>query len=87
MLFCPFPPHTSCSTWEGNPRALTSSRSNVPNDILSRLGTTKEKRDGVVMISFSPDLVGAQGEATVEKVADHVETIARVAGKMQCVSM
>jgi len=39
------------------------------------------------MISFSPDLVGAQGEATVEKVADHVETIARVAGKMQCVSM
>lgn len=54
---------------------------NVPNDILSRIGTTEDKRDAVVMVNFAPYFVAADGEATVEKVADHVEMIARVAGK------
>lgn len=56
---------------------------NVPNDILSRLGTTKDKRDGVVMVNFAPHFIAADGKATVKKVADHVEMIARIAGRKQ----
>ncbi|KAG8844093.1 hypothetical protein FRB91_002871 [Serendipita sp. 411] len=33
------------------------------------------------MVNFAPYFVAAEGEATVEKVADHVEMIAKVAGK------
>ncbi|KAG8806162.1 hypothetical protein FRC18_006262 [Serendipita sp. 400] len=33
------------------------------------------------MVNFAPYFVAAKGEATVEKVADHVEMIAKVAGK------
>jgi membrane dipeptidase len=56
---------------------------NVPNDILSRLGTTKDKRDGVVMVNFAPYFVADNGEATVKRVADHIEEIGKVAGRRQ----
>ena len=56
---------------------------NVPNDILSRLGTTKDKRDGVVMVNFAPYFIAESGEATVKRVADHIEEIGRVAGRLQ----
>jgi membrane dipeptidase len=56
---------------------------NVPNDILSRLGTTKDKRDGVVMVNFAPYFVAESGEATVKRVADHIEEIGKVAGRRQ----
>ncbi|PVF93249.1 hypothetical protein CPB86DRAFT_715846 [Serendipita vermifera] len=54
---------------------------NVPNEILARLGTGPNQRDGVVMINFAPYFVAEKGKATVEKVADHVEMIAKIAGK------
>lgn len=38
------------------------------------------------MVNFAPFFVAADGEATVEKVADHVEFLASVAGKAQYVS-
>ncbi|KAG8809595.1 hypothetical protein FRC19_005131, partial [Serendipita sp. 401] len=62
-------------------RAVWNVSRNVPNEILSRIGLGPDKRDGVVMVNFAPYFVAAEGEATVEKVADHVEMIAKVAGK------
>jgi membrane dipeptidase len=35
------------------------------------------------MVNFAPYFVAAEGKATVEKVADHVEHIAKIAGKAQ----
>jgi membrane dipeptidase len=35
------------------------------------------------MINFAPYFVAGEGEATVDKVADHVEIVAKVAGKKQ----
>jgi membrane dipeptidase len=37
----------------------------------------------LVQVNFAPQFVADPGEATVEKVADHVEHIANVAGKLQ----
>ncbi|TDL14080.1 hypothetical protein BD410DRAFT_757393 [Rickenella mellea] len=57
---------------------------NVPDDILMELGVDgKEggKRDGVVMVNFAPFFVAREGNASVQAVADHVEHIAKVAGK------
>jgi len=45
----------------------------------------KGKVDGVVMVNFSPYFIANPGEADVKLVADHVEHIARVAGKKQYV--
>lgn len=45
----------------------------------------KGKVDGVVMVNFSPYFVANPEEANVKLVADHVEHIARVAGKKQYV--
>jgi len=57
---------------------------NVPDNILNRIGSPhgrKGKVDGVVMVNFAPYFVANTGEADVRLVADHVEHIARVAGK------
>jgi len=62
-------------------RAVWNHQRNVPDDILQMLGESKGKVDGVVMVNFAPQFVGADGNATVEGVADHVEHIADVAGK------
>ncbi len=45
----------------------------------------KGKIDAVVMVNFSPYFVANPGEADVKIVADHIEHIARIAGKKQCV--
>ena len=47
----------------------------------------KGKVDGVVMVNFMPDFVADPGEANIKRVADHVEHIARVAGKKQYVQL
>lgn len=39
-----------------------------------------------VQVNFAPQFVAGPGEATVEKVADHVEHIANVAGRLQYVT-
>ena len=43
------------------------------------------KIDAVVMVNFSPYFVANPGEADVKIVADHIEHIAGIAGKKQCV--
>ena len=40
----------------------------------------------LVQVNFAPQFVADPGKATVEKVADHVEHIANVAGKLQYVT-
>jgi membrane dipeptidase len=35
------------------------------------------------MVNFAPFFIAAEGKATVKRVADHVERIAKVAGKKQ----
>ena len=40
-----------------------------------------------VQVNFAPQFVADPGEAKVEKVADHVEHIANVAGKLQYVTL
>ncbi len=45
----------------------------------------KGKVDGVVMVNFTPYFVANPGEADVKLVADHVEHIAKIAGKKQSV--
>lgn len=66
-------------------RALVDIPRNIPDALLERLGTGKNKTDGVVMVNFAPYFVSEHEQATVEQVADHVEHIAKVAGKKQCV--
>ena len=63
--------------------ALLNPFRNIPNEILARIGLGKDKRDAVVMINFAPYFVADQGMATVEKVADHIEMVSKVAGRMQ----
>ena len=43
------------------------------------------KIDAVVMVNFSPYFVANPGVADVKIVADHIEHIAGIAGKKQCV--
>ncbi|KDQ53606.1 hypothetical protein JAAARDRAFT_39293 [Jaapia argillacea MUCL 33604] len=60
-------------------RAVHDVARNVPDSVLEKLG--KDGVDGVVMVNFAPQFVADDGKATVEVVADHVEHIAKVAGK------
>ncbi|KAH7912281.1 membrane dipeptidase-domain-containing protein [Hygrophoropsis aurantiaca] len=62
-------------------RAVHNVARNVPDDILKLIGTGKGQKDGVVMVNFSPAFVAPEGEANIKTVADHVEHIAKVAGK------
>lgn len=48
---------------------------NVPDSILQRL----PENGGVVMITFVPQFLVAEGEATLNDVADHIEHVRRVA--------
>jgi membrane dipeptidase len=34
-------------------------------------------------VNFAPDFVAAKGNATAQSVADHIEHIAKIAGKRQ----
>ncbi|KAL0579762.1 hypothetical protein V5O48_002256 [Marasmius crinis-equi] len=62
-------------------RAVHGHQRNVPDDILALIGTKSGKKDAVVMVNFAPAFVAPEGKATVEAVADHVDHIAKVAGK------
>jgi membrane dipeptidase len=61
-------------------RALNGISRNVPDNLL-RLIRKEEGRDGVVMVNFAPFFIRSDANATVEDVADHVEHIAKVAGR------
>ncbi|KAG6866671.1 hypothetical protein C0991_000781 [Blastosporella zonata] len=62
-------------------RAVHDVPRNVPDDVLRLVGTGQGQTDAVVMINFSPFFVADPGEANVGTVADHVEHVAKVAGK------
>jgi membrane dipeptidase len=47
----------------------------------------KGKVDGVVMINFTPYFIANPEEANVKRVADHVEHIAKIAGKKQYIQL
>jgi len=54
---------------------------NVPDEILELIGEGPGKKDAVVQVNFAPYFVAAPGKATLSVVADHVEHIAKVAGR------
>ncbi|KAG6861682.1 hypothetical protein C0995_013251 [Termitomyces sp. Mi166 len=62
-------------------RAVHDVPRNVPDEILRLVGVSEGQRDAVVMVNFAPFFVPGPGEANVQTVADHVEHIAKVAGK------
>ncbi|KAF8973191.1 membrane dipeptidase-domain-containing protein [Flammula alnicola] len=63
-------------------RAVHDVPRNVPDDVLELIGLEEGKKDAVVMVNFAPFFVAVPGNATVEAVADHVDHIANVAGKL-----
>lgn len=64
-------------------RAVHNVARNVPDDILEMVGTGPNQTDAVVMVNFAPYFVA--DNATLEAVADHIDHIAKVAGKKQYV--
>ena len=66
-------------------RAVNNVPRNVPDDVLELIGAGPNQTDAVVMVNFAPIFVAPPGKADVKSVADHVEHIADVAGKKQCV--
>ncbi|KAI6135833.1 membrane dipeptidase-domain-containing protein [Pisolithus thermaeus] len=62
-------------------RAVYNVARNVPDEVLSMIGTGEGQKDGIIMVNFAPAYVAPEGEADVKRVADHVEYIARVVGK------
>ncbi|KAI6121311.1 membrane dipeptidase-domain-containing protein [Pisolithus sp. B1] len=62
-------------------RAVYNVARNVPDEVLSMIGTGEGEKDGIIMVNFAPAYVAPEGEADVKRVADHVEHIARVVGK------
>ncbi|KAH0825722.1 membrane dipeptidase-domain-containing protein [Lanmaoa asiatica] len=62
-------------------RAVHNVARNVPDEVLSLIGTGKEQKDGIIMVNFAPQFVAPDGEANVQTVADHVEHIAKIAGR------
>ncbi|PFH52070.1 hypothetical protein AMATHDRAFT_57893 [Amanita thiersii Skay4041] len=62
-------------------RAIHDVPRNVPDDILRLVGKGEGQKDGVVMVNFAPGFIAKPGNASVQAVADHVEHIARTAGR------
>jgi len=62
-------------------RAIHNIPRNVPDWILELIGSGDGQKDGVVMVNFVPKFLALPGKANIEAVADHVEHIAKVAGK------
>jgi membrane dipeptidase len=62
-------------------RGLVPIARNIPDDLLRRLGKGDDKKDGVVMINFAPYFVTKDGNATIYDVADHIDYVAKIAGK------
>lgn len=59
-----------------NAFAVANHTRNVPDSILRRL----PRNGGVVMVTFVPGFVSRTGDASLSKVADHIDHIRRVAG-------
>ena len=66
-------------------RAVHDVPRNVPDDVLELVGIGENKTDAVVMVNFAPFFVADPGKADIKAVADHVDHIAKVAGKLQYV--
>ncbi|EJC97689.1 uncharacterized protein FOMMEDRAFT_149633 [Fomitiporia mediterranea MF3/22] len=69
-------------------RAVHNVPRNVPDDLLEMLTMDDDamarwrgKTDGVVMVNFAPYFIAPEGQATLARVADHVEHIGKVAGR------
>ncbi|KII83295.1 hypothetical protein PLICRDRAFT_180558 [Plicaturopsis crispa FD-325 SS-3] len=62
-------------------RAVHDVPRNVPDWVLRLVGEGEGQKDAVVMVNFAPGFVAPDGLADVSAVADHVEHIARIAGK------
>ncbi|KAG8961591.1 hypothetical protein FRC03_005185 [Tulasnella sp. 419] len=62
-------------------RAVWNVSRNVPDDILQMIGLSENKKDALVMINFMPEYIAADGKADVEVVANHIEHVAKVAGR------
>ncbi|KAF7321385.1 Dipeptidase [Mycena kentingensis (nom. inval.)] len=62
-------------------RAVHNVPRNVPDDVLAFVGDREGQTDAVVMVNFAPQFVADEGKADVAAVADHVDHIAKVAGK------
>ncbi|KAG2015837.1 dipeptidase [Coprinopsis cinerea AmutBmut pab1-1] len=63
-------------------RAVHDVPRNVPDDVLELVGLEEGKTDGVVMVNFAPYFIANPGQADVDAVANHIEHIATVAGKL-----
>ncbi|KAI0709261.1 membrane dipeptidase-domain-containing protein [Earliella scabrosa] len=63
-------------------RAVHDVPRNVPDDVLELVGIGENKTDAVVMVNFAPFFVADPGKADIKAVADHVDHIAKVAGKL-----
>jgi membrane dipeptidase len=61
-------------------RAYNNISRNVPDELLA-LVRKETGRDGVAMVNFAPYFIKSDPGATIEDVADHVEHIAKVAGR------
>ncbi|KZP14760.1 hypothetical protein FIBSPDRAFT_796348 [Athelia psychrophila] len=66
--------HSSARSVHDHPR-------NVPDDVLELIGDGEGQQDAVVMVNFVTDFIARPGMADVHVVANHIEHIARVAGK------
>ena len=62
-------------------RAIHDVPRNVPDEVLQLIGNGEGQNDAVVMVNFYPRFVADEGKANVEAVANHVEHIAKIAGK------
>ncbi|EIW51737.1 uncharacterized protein TRAVEDRAFT_75537 [Trametes versicolor FP-101664 SS1] len=62
-------------------RAVHDVPRNVPDDVLELIGTGPNQTDAVVMVNFAPYFVAPPGKADLNAVANHVEHIAKIAGK------
>ncbi|KAI0058039.1 hypothetical protein BV25DRAFT_1811576 [Artomyces pyxidatus] len=63
-------------------RALHDIPRNVPDSVLEKIGTGPGQRDAVVMVNFYPAFVSPDPDtANVSTIADHVEHIAKIAGR------
>ncbi|KAF5388764.1 hypothetical protein D9757_005636 [Collybiopsis confluens] len=62
-------------------RAIHAVPRNVPDEILSLIGTGSGQRDAVVMVNFAPYFVAPEGGANVAAVANHIEHISAVTGR------
>ncbi|WWC88459.1 uncharacterized protein L201_003370 [Kwoniella dendrophila CBS 6074] len=63
-----------------NARALCDHPRNIPDDVLDMIGSEEGKNNGVIHCVFYHDFVGNE-DPTLEKVADHIEYIAKRCGK------